>query len=241
MLNRASAMGRCLSSHKFGLFLLACLVAPTAIQAQSIEDAQRRIQESTLRSHIRFLADDLLEGRGPGSNGDAITQLYLETQFQAMGVQPVDSLRSYRQAVPMLGVTSTPDKVWEFESPKADSGSEKLQLKYFEDFIAVAGTPDPRVELNNAELVFVGYGIQAPEYDWDDYKGVDLQGKILVMMNNDPEDDPELFGGSRRITSAARKGSTTAAGITSTKAPLAKVRQVPSSSTQRLRQVIPSP
>ena len=77
MLNRASAMGRCLSSHKFGLFLLACLVAPTAIQAQSIEDAQRRIQESTLRSHIRFLADDLLEGRGPGSNGDAITQLYL--------------------------------------------------------------------------------------------------------------------------------------------------------------------
>jgi Zn-dependent M28 family amino/carboxypeptidase len=216
MLNRASAMGRCLSSRKFGMFLLASLVAPNAIQAQSIEDAQRRIQESTLRSHIRFLADDLLEGRGPGSNGDAITQLYLETQFQALGLQPVDSIRSYRQAVPMLGVTSTPEKIWEFKSPKADSGAEKLQLKYFEDFIAVAGTPDPRVELNDAELVFVGYGIQAPEYDWDDYKGLDLKGKILVMMNNDPEKDPDHFGGSKRLyygrwdykyESAARQGA----------------------------------
>jgi len=216
MLNRASAIGRFLSSRKLGLLLLASLVGQNAIQAQSIEDAQRQIQEAALRSHIRFLADDLLEGRGPGSTGDAITQLYLETQFQSMGLRPVDSLRSYRQAVPMLGVTSTPEKVWEFDSPKADSGAEKLQLKYFEDFIAVAGTPAPRVELKDAELVFVGYGIQAPEYDWDDYKGTDLQGKILVMMNNDPEKDPDLFGGSKRLyygrwdykyESAARQGA----------------------------------
>lgn len=216
MLNPVSAMGRSLSIRGLGCFLVVCLVGPNATQAQSIEDSQRRIQESTLRSHIRFLADDLLEGRGPGSNGDAITQLYLETQFQSMGLQPLDTLRSYRQAVPMLGVTSTPDKVWEFAPPKSDAGAEKLQLRYFEDFIAVAGTPAPHVELNNAELVFVGYGIQAPEYDWDDYKGVDLKGKVLVMMNNDPEKDPDLFGGSKRLyygrwdykyESAARQGA----------------------------------
>jgi hypothetical protein len=92
----------------------------------------------------------------------------------------------------------------------------QAEFKYFDDYIAVAGKPESTVGLKDAELVFVGYGIQAPEYSWDDYKGVDLRGKILVMMNNDPEDDPELFGGSRRLyygrwdykyESAARQGA----------------------------------
>ncbi|MFM2219151.1 MAG: hypothetical protein RL240_3469 [Planctomycetota bacterium] len=181
-------------------------------EGQVISDAQGKIQETTLRGHIRYLADDLLEGRGPGSAGDAMTQLYLETQFQAHGLEVVPAIGSYRQVFPMIGLTSEPEKTWTLQGK---NGNEK-EFKYFDDFIAVAGKPDERIELNDAELVFVGYGIEAPEFQWDDFKGVDLQGKILVMMNNDPEDDPELFGGSRRLyygrwdykyESAARQGA----------------------------------
>lgn len=190
---------------------LACL---NSVSAQSIGEVQSRLSESTLRSHIRFLADDLLEGRGPGSQGDALTQLYLETQFQSYGLKPLQSLGSYRQPVPLLGVTSSSEKTWSF--PAVKSGAESLALKYFDDYIAVAGRPLSSVHVKDAELVFVGYGIQAPEYDWDDFKGMDLRGKVLVVMNNDPESDPDMFGGSRRLyygrwdykyESAARQGA----------------------------------
>lgn len=182
------------------------------VMGQSVSDVQSKILESTLRGHIRFLSDDLLEGRGPASQGDAITQLYLETEFQANGLEVVPAVGSYRQVFPMLGLTSTPEKTW---MVRGGDGSQ-AEFKYFDDYIAVAGKPEPTVELKDAELVFVGYGIQAPEYNWDDYKGMDLRGKILVMMNNDPEDDPDLFGGSRRLyygrwdykyESAARQGA----------------------------------
>jgi hypothetical protein len=173
---------------------------------------QKRIAESTLRAHIRFLADDLLEGRGPASQGDALTQLYLETQFQANGLEIVPAVGSYRQVFPMLGLTSTPDNRWEIQ---AENG-ESVKFEYFKDFIALAGRPDPKIAIKDAELVFVGYGIQAPEFQWDDYKAMDLKGKILVMMNNDPENDPELLAGSKRLyygrwdykyESAARQGA----------------------------------
>lgn len=204
-------------------FLLASLVPLSVVWlcsgciqralCQSVGEVQSNLQESTLRSHIRFLSDDLLEGRGPGSTGDALTQLYLETQFQAYGLQPIPSLRSYRQSVPMLGVTSLPAKNWAFQSPQS---KETVSFQYFDDYIAVAGRPSPSIRIDDAELVFVGYGIQAPEYQWDDFKGMDLRGKILVVMNNDPETDGDLFGGARRLyygrwdykyESAARQGA----------------------------------
>ena len=144
---------------------------------QTIESVQKRIAESTLRAHIRFLADDLLEGRGPASQGDAFTQLYLETQFQANGLEIVPAVGSYRQVFPMLGLTSTPDNRWEIQAKNGES----VKFEYFKDFIAVAGRPDPKIAIKDAELVFVGYGIQAPEFQWDDYKAMDLKGKILVI------------------------------------------------------------
>jgi len=197
-----------------GILVVLASVADLAsdVMGQSISDVQSRILESTLRGHIRFLSDDLLEGRGPGSQGDTITQLYLETEFQANGLEMVPAVGSYRQVFPMLGLTSTPEKSWVVRG----RDGMQAEFKYFDDYIAVAGKPESTVGLKDAELVFVGYGIQAPEYSWDDYKGVDLRGKILVMMNNDPEDDPELFGGSRRLyygrwdykyESAARQGA----------------------------------
>jgi Zn-dependent M28 family amino/carboxypeptidase len=178
------------------------------------ENVVSRIDASILAGHIQFLADDLLEGRGPGSTGDAIAQLYIETQFKIHGLQPIPGTQSYRQSVPMIGITSRPALAWKFQSQQ--SPSTELVLDYFEDYIAVAGKPESNIAIEDRELVFVGYGIQAPEYGWDDFKGEDLRGKILVMMNNDPERDPELFAGSRRLyygrwdykyESAARQGA----------------------------------
>jgi Zn-dependent M28 family amino/carboxypeptidase len=180
--------------------------------AQGVRQLAEGVTEAKLHGHIQFLADDLLEGRGPASNGDKITQLYLETQFRQLGLQPLASLKGYRQPVPMLGLTSDSEKQWVFRK----NGVETISFKYFDDYISVAGKPVSDIEIQNAEIVFVGYGIQAPEYQWDDYKGKDLKGKILLMMNNDPEGDPELFAGSRRLyygrwdykyESAARQGA----------------------------------
>ena len=173
-----------------------------------------RINQDRLHGNLRFLADDLLEGRGPGSNGDAIAQLYLESQFKRMGLLPIASLNSYRQKFPMLGLTSNAAKSWSIGS--GNSGGTKVNFEFFKDYIAVAGRPQAKIEIRNSEIVFVGYGIQAPEYQWDDFKGLDLKGKVLLMMNNDPESDPTLFAGARRLyygrwdykyESAARQGA----------------------------------
>ncbi len=175
------------------------------------EQAAASIDEATLRGHIRFLADDLLEGRGPGSRGDALTQLYLQTQFQTLGLRPAAADGSWTQDVPLVGVTTHAPPSITFRS-----GDSELALRTGEEFIANMGRPVAKATISDAELVFVGYGIEAPEYEWNDYKDVDLHGKVLVMMNNDPSDDPELFEGRRRLyygrwdykyESAARQGA----------------------------------
>lgn len=175
------------------------------------------ISEPTLRGHIRFLADDLLEGRGPGSRGDQITQLYLQTQFQSLGLLPaatpegihraingkqgteeadLDSLREsiWTQAVPLIGVQTHPP-----DSVTFTHHSETLTLQSGENFMSNLGQTSEATSIQDAEVVFVGYGIQAPEYQWDDFKDVDVRGKILLMMNNDPEDDPNRFEGRKRL------------------------------------------
>lgn len=175
------------------------------------------ISEGTLRGHIRFLADDLLEGRGPGSRGDQITQLYLKTQFQSLGLLPaatpegihraingkqgtekadLDSLQesSWTQAVPLIGVQTHPP-----DSVTFTHHSETLTLQSGENFMSNLGQTSEATSIKDAEVVFVGYGIQAPEYQWDDFKDVDVRGKILLMMNNDPEDDPNRFEGRKRL------------------------------------------
>ena len=152
------------------------------------------INEASIRGHVRFLADDLLEGRGPGSRGDQVTQLYIATQFEALGLQPAAGNKEWLQPFPLVGVRTIapPNVVFKNEG-------KTVSLKSVEDFMSTIGRPAETARLQDAELVFVGYGIEAPEHDWDDYKGVDLTGKVLVMMNNDPASDPELFEGRRRL------------------------------------------
>ena len=176
---------------------------------QEAQAAAEQIAADALRGHVRFLADDLLEGRGPGSRGDQLTQLYLATQLQTMGLQPAarddQGGPSWFQSVPLRGLRTTAPteihfhKVAPRQAAEATPDSDRLTLQLLDDMMAISGQAEPQVAIEDAELVFVGYGIQAPEYQWDDFKQQDLRGKILVVMNNDPEDDPNLFAGRRRL------------------------------------------
>jgi Zn-dependent M28 family amino/carboxypeptidase len=175
------------------------------------ERAARAIDRQSLEAPIRFLADDLLEGRGPASRGDRLARLYLETTMELMGLRPGAPGGSWQQPFEIVGVKAEVPETWQFKGPAGT-----VSLKRWDDFIAASGVQTERAAIDNAELVFVGYGIQAPEYQWDDFKGADLKGKVLVMMNNDPDWDPKLFEGNRRLyygrwtykyESAARQGA----------------------------------
>ena len=146
-----------------------------------------------LRGHIRFLSSDLLEGRGPASRGDQLAEQYIAAQMEAMGLQPGAPDGTYFQPFDIVGVTS--------QNPAAISAvraGRTVDLRFHEDYIAVSGLQQPEAAIEDAEVVFVGYGIVAPEYKWNDYKS-DVRGKVVLVMNNDPESDPALFAGKTRL------------------------------------------
>jgi Zn-dependent M28 family amino/carboxypeptidase len=179
--------------------LLAALAVPAALPAQvtvpaAAEKAAVVIDEDSLKGPIRFLADDLLEGRGPASRGDRLSQLYLGTTLQYLGFEPAFENGSYIQPVDVVSVTADVPKTWQFSK-----GGQNLTLKFWDQFIAASGVQESKSTLSNAEIVFVGYGIKAPEHKWDDFKGANLKGKVLLMLNNDPDWDPQLFEGNRRL------------------------------------------
>lgn len=176
-----------------------------------MEQAQTAITAEDMRSTIAKLSSDELEGRGTASKGDELAMQYLEQQLKAIGFQPGGSNGTYRQTFDMVGINTHAPKTWEFTH-----GIKKRALAWWTEYIAASGVQQPAVTVSNAELVFVGYGIQAPEYQWDDFKGLNLKGKILVMLNNDPDWDPGLFAGTTRLyygrwsykyESAARQGA----------------------------------
>jgi Zn-dependent M28 family amino/carboxypeptidase len=173
--------------------------------------ADTYITRAALEAPIRFLSSDLLEGRGPGTRGDEVARLYLQTQLESMGYQPAFPSGDWQQPFDLIHIKSAMPATWSFQATGA-----RVDLKLRDDYSAASGVQADRVTVNDAELVFVGYGIQAPEYRWDDLKGANLTGKILVMMNNNPDWDPNLFAGKRRLyygrwtykyESAARQGA----------------------------------
>jgi Zn-dependent M28 family amino/carboxypeptidase len=175
------------------------------------QDAVRRITEARLSGHIEELSGDEYEGRGPATAGDRRTQQYLADQLEAMGLEPGGPDGSWLQEFDVVGITSDVPKKWSFQR-----GAETLTLDYWDQFIASSGAQRATSKVDNAEVVFVGYGIEAPEYAWNDFKDQDLSGKILLIVNNDPEWDPELFAGNTRLyygrwdykyAMAARKGA----------------------------------
>jgi Zn-dependent M28 family amino/carboxypeptidase len=155
--------------------------------------AAQVIEPNLLRGHVRFLAHDLLEGRGPGTRGDALAQAYIASQFEVLGLKPAGGGDSYLQSFELVGITGHPAMM------SFATASGRTDLKFHEEFIAVSGVQEPEAKLEGSELVFVGFGIVAPEYGWDDFKGMDLRGKTLLILNSDPADDPSLFAGRTRL------------------------------------------
>jgi Zn-dependent M28 family amino/carboxypeptidase len=179
---------------------------PAAIAAFQKIDAER------IRAQVRFLSHDLLEGRGTGQRGGDLAAEYIATQFSLYGLKPAGDNGTYLQKVPMVGVTPTPETTF---SLVPNNGSAR-ELKPLTDYVAYDETQRPDSTVNT-EIVFVGYGVEAPEYKWDDYKGVEVKGKVLLMLVNEPtSDDPNFFKG-RALTyygrwmykyeQAARKGA----------------------------------
>ncbi len=164
--------------------LLSIAIASAAAAQSPVIDGSR------LRADTKFLASDLLEGRGVGTRADRLTTEYLATQFALIGAKPAGDNGAYFQRVPLVGVETQPGA-----QLTATSGGKTLNLKWLDDFVGVSQRQLADQQFD-VEAVFVGHGIVAPEFGWDDFKGVDVRDKIVVLFTNEPpSDDDNLFGG----------------------------------------------
>jgi Zn-dependent M28 family amino/carboxypeptidase len=193
--------------------VVTALLLGSAVSQQ--KSGSSAINEATLKAHIRFLADDLLEGRGTGARGGELAAKYIAAQLEAVGAKGAGENGSFFQPVSLVGVKADPGTVL---TVSGATGSESF--KFADDFVAFTGAQTESVDVD-ADLVFVGYGINAPEQKWNDYKGADTdyRGKILVMLVNDPPAtpaEPNLFGGQAltyygrwtyKYEEAARRGA----------------------------------
>jgi Zn-dependent M28 family amino/carboxypeptidase len=160
----------------------------------AMQQAAQAISAEGLRDHIARLSDDAMEGRGPGSQGAELARQHIADTLKSLGLEPGGPAGSWFQPFQLVGVETHAPDTWSFHGDK-----RQVTLRHSDEFMANSGVQEPEARLNDAELVFVGYGIQAPEYHWDDYKGQDMHGKVLVMLNNDPDWDPQLFAGKTRL------------------------------------------
>jgi len=165
---------------------LASLAAYSFIHAQQDKPL---FTENEYKAHLKFLADDLLEGRAPGTRGGDLAALYIASQFEEAGLQPISEKTGYFQQVPAFDFTII-DKSISFELSAENKSKE---LEYGEDIVLFSELFKEEITLDN-DLLFVGYGIEAPEYGWDNFKGVDLKNKILVMLCNEPDYEKTGFG-----------------------------------------------
>jgi Zn-dependent M28 family amino/carboxypeptidase len=183
----------------------ASSLPPSAVVAMKGIDPQR------IRAHVKFLSSDLLEGRGTGQRGGDIAAEYIATVFEAYGLKPAGDNGTFMQKVPMVGINTDPaTSLYLLQAGK----TQKLRLG--DDIVAMDETQNPADDLDS-DLVFVGYGINAPEYQWNDFKDADVRGKVLLMfVNEPPSSDPKFFKGDAltyygrwtyKYEEAARKGA----------------------------------
>ena len=198
---------------RLGAVLLLLVFSGTALVGQ--QRSSSPIKQSTLKGHIRFLADDMLEGRGTGARGGDLAAKYIASELEASGLKGGAANGSFFQPVSLVGVKADP------KATLIVSDKKSTEIFTFgDDFVAFTGAQTEIVNVD-ADLVFVGYGIEAPEHQWNDYKGDagDYRGKILVMLVNDPPAttaEPNLFGGKAltyygrwtyKYEEAARRGA----------------------------------
>ena len=155
--------------------------APAATPAVPAEfkAAFDAISANDIMQHTKVLSADEYEGRGPGTKGEELSVKYLTEQYQRLGLKPGNPDGTYIQKVPLAGFTGQP-------TASFTAGDKKIDLNFPTDYVAVSRRFVPESKVENSDIVFVGYGVVAPEYGWDDYKGVDVRGKTIVMLINDP-------------------------------------------------------
>ncbi|MRV75080.1 M28 family peptidase [Duganella sp. FT92W] len=170
-----------MAANRIALFPLIPLLSLAASHAgaQAPAAALKAISEQGLLANIKVLASDDFEGRSPGSGGERKTIAYLEQQFKQLGLKPGNPDGSYVQQVPMRGLTPSPAFSYTI-------AGKTVPLRFPDDYVAHSTAAQTQVAIPSSEIVFVGYGVQAPEYGWDDYKGIDVRGKTLLMLINDP-------------------------------------------------------
>lgn len=175
---------------------LALLALSPMLHAQSlpadVKAAEASIDAEKIRAHVRFLADDLLEGRGPGVRGGDLAATYIATQFALDGLKPGGDNGTYFQQVDFFGMTVKHETTSFALAPKSGAA---MDLKFGPDYVVNNPRHTP-VESIDAPIVFAGYGVTAPEFGWDDYAGLDVKGKVvLIIVGDPPSDDPKFFGG----------------------------------------------
>lgn len=205
---------------------LPVLLLTGASLAQSIppafKAAEAGVDAERIRAHVKFLSDDLLEGRGPGTRGGEIAATYIASQFEAYGLKPGGDNGTYFQQVNFVGTKTIGDKThFSLVPDKPKDGGMHIMLhsydlKFGDDYTVNNRRLTESVDIN-APIVFVGYGVVAPEFGWDDYAGVDVKGKVVLCIVGDPpSDDPKFFGGKAltyygrwtyKFEEAARKGA----------------------------------
>jgi Zn-dependent M28 family amino/carboxypeptidase len=189
--------------------------ADTALQLglpANVTASMNSIDAHRIAEHVRFLANDLLEGRAPGTRGGDIAANYIAAQFALYGLKPAGDNGTFLQKVDFVGSKSLPSTTASIVPAHGDATT----LKWSEDYVAGNQTQTDAVDID-APIVFVGYGIEAPEFKWDDFKGVDVKGKVvLVIVNEPPSQDPKFFNGDAltyygrwtyKFEEAARKGA----------------------------------
>jgi Zn-dependent M28 family amino/carboxypeptidase len=147
--------------------------------ALRLEPALEAITPDGLLAHIKVLASDEFEGRAPGTKGEELSVKYITDQFKQIGLKPGNPDGTYTQEVPLAGIKGEPRMSFII-------GDKTIDLKYPDDFVASSARLQPEIKIDKSDVVFVGYGVVAPEYGWDDYKGVDVRGKTLLMLIGDP-------------------------------------------------------
>src|SRR5215218_761126 len=150
------------------------------VQVQAgVATVEQQVTAGRLLQHMRVLASDAFAGRGPGTRGEDSTVAYLSEQFRRMGLRPGNTDGTYVQEVPLVGTTSQ-------VSASVSLRGQTTALRTPDEIVAWSARPDSLVRVDASDIVFVGYGVVAPEFGWDDYKGIDLRGKTVVMLVGDP-------------------------------------------------------
>jgi Zn-dependent M28 family amino/carboxypeptidase len=188
-----------LSPHHLLMLLLTSSLCVSAADSPSLppKAALDAITPADFLKHVKVLASDEYEGRAPGSKGEELSVKYITDQFKSIGLKPGNPNGTYVQEVPLAGIKTEP-------TASFNVNGSATELKFPDDYVASSGRLQENIAVDNSEIVFVGYGVVAPEYGWDDYKDVDVKGKTILMLINDPpipdpndpsKLDPNMFGG----------------------------------------------